>query len=53
MAAVQRTTWVAHLVRLLPGTLVGALDAWSRRVAQRHAQQRQQAWLRRQAQKHV
>ena len=33
---------VARLTRLLPQRMHGALDAWSRRIAQRRALRRQQ-----------
>jgi hypothetical protein len=35
---------VLHALRLLPGSLRGALDAWSHRVARRRALERQRKW---------
>ena len=49
MAVVVRTTWVGLLLRSLPGPLLRQLDAWSHRVAQRRARERQERWARRQA----
>ncbi len=39
--------WIGRVVKLVPAPLRSLLDAWSYRVAQRHARQRQAAWLRR------
>jgi hypothetical protein len=40
---------IAQVVRLLPGPLLRALDAWSRRVARRRWEERQRKWSQRQA----
>jgi hypothetical protein len=41
---------IVHLMlRSLPGPVIGMLDAWSHRIAQRRARQRQQKWLQRRA----
>ncbi|HKB55916.1 MAG TPA: hypothetical protein VKD22_18110 [Ramlibacter sp.] len=42
-----RTTFVSRAIRLLPAPLLAALDAWSYRIAQRHAQMRREAGERR------
>jgi hypothetical protein len=39
----------SFVLRLLPGPLLRALDAWSQRVARRRWEQRQQRWRERQA----
>jgi len=40
---------VHHVVRSLPAPVLGALDAWSLRVARRRAMKRQQLWQRKKA----
>lgn len=37
------------LLRVLPRPVLGMLDAWSYRIAQRRARERQQKWLQRKA----
>jgi hypothetical protein len=49
MGASVQTSLVSQLVQILPGPILGALDAWSHRVARRRAEQRQQKWLQRKA----
>ena len=49
MASTARASLVSRLVRLLPGPLLRALDAWSHRLAQRRYEARRQRWLRHQA----
>ena len=49
MNPVLHPSTVSRLVRVLPAALVKVLDAWSYRVAQRRAQQRQRQWLARKA----
>jgi hypothetical protein len=49
MLAIVRTTWVAVLLKRLPGPLLRLLDGWSYRLAQRRARERQERWVRRQA----
>lgn len=39
----ERTTLIAALLRLLPSRWHAALDAWSYRIARKHAQRRRQA----------
>jgi hypothetical protein len=51
MGTLAHTTWVGQMLRHLPGPLISLLDAWSQRVARRHAVRRQQAWLQRKAAK--
>jgi hypothetical protein len=48
MGAAVHTSLVSQVLQALPRSLLSVLDAWSHRVALRHAQQRQQKWLRRQ-----
>ena len=43
------TATASLVLRLLPGPLLRALDAWSQRVARRRWDQRQQKWRARQA----
>lgn len=47
MSAVVRTTWVAIVLRALPGPLLRLLDGWSHRRAQRRARERAARWQRR------
>lgn len=49
MVAILRPTWLGRVLRQLPSPLLSLLDAWSYRIAQRHARQRQQRWLSRKA----
>ncbi|HEY8359304.1 MAG TPA: hypothetical protein VIL30_17785 [Ramlibacter sp.] len=49
MPGIVRTTWVGTLLRVVPAPVLRLLDAWSYRVAQRRALQRQERWARRQA----
>jgi len=44
MDAVVRTTWVATLLRVLPGPVLRLLDGWSYRRAQRRAREREERW---------
>jgi hypothetical protein len=46
MTATLRTPVVTQVLRLLPASLLGALDGWSSRVAQRRAQARRMAGAR-------
>jgi len=41
----------SQMVRSLPAPVLGALDAWSHRVARRRALKRQQKWQRQKAAK--
>lgn len=43
------TALVSQLLHLLPVSVLGMLDAWSHRVAQRRALERQRKWLERKA----
>ena len=49
MGALVHPSLLSVLVRQLPGPVLRALDAWSRRVARRRWEQRQQKWQQRQA----
>jgi len=49
MASLLHPSRVSQVVRHLPRWLVRALDAWSYRLAQRRARERQQRWLARKA----
>lgn len=49
MGATVQTSLVSQLVQALPRPLLRALDAWSHRVAQRRARERQLKWLQRKA----
>lgn len=49
MGATVHTSLVSQLVHFLPRPLLGALDAWSHRVARRRAALRQQKWQQRKA----
>ena len=44
-----QTHWVLQVVHRLPAPVTRLLDAWSRRIARRHAAARQRAWLKRKA----
>jgi len=50
MGSTVQVTIVSQLLQLLPAALVRPLDAWSHRIAQRRALERQQKWLQRKAQ---
>lgn len=49
MATIARTHWLTQVLRLMPGRLLSALDAWSYRVARRRAERRRLAISARQA----
>ena len=49
MGALVHPSLVSVLVRQLPAPILRALDAWSRRVARRRWEQRQQRWQQRHA----
>ena len=49
MGALVHPSLVSVLVRQLPGPVLRALDAWSRRVAKRRWEQRQRKWQQRHA----
>jgi hypothetical protein len=49
MVATIQTSLVSQVVQALPRPVLGLLDAWSHRVAQRRARQRQLQWQQRQA----
>ena len=49
MGATVQTSLVSQFVQVLPRPVLGLLDAWSHRVAQRRARQRQLQWQQRQA----
>lgn len=49
MNMVLQPSSISRLLRHLPASLVKVLDAWSYKVAQRRAQQRQRKWLARKA----
>jgi hypothetical protein len=49
MGGTVHSTLLGQVLRVLPRPLLGALDAWSHRIAQRRARQRQQRWLARKA----
>lgn len=48
MSAGVRTRMVSQVLRLLPGPVLALLDAWSYRIAQRRARERQRRWAQRQ-----
>jgi hypothetical protein len=45
MAATVHPSVVSQLLQRLPTRLLGALDAWSHRIARRRAEERQRKWL--------
>ena len=47
MGATLQPSLLSQLMRHLPRSLLNVLDAWSRRVARRRWERRQQLWLRR------
>ena len=47
MAAIVHTGLISQIVKALPRPVLGALDAWSHRVAQRRAEQRIRRWQQR------
>ena len=49
MVAALHTTWATAVLQVLPDRLIGALDAWSARVARNRAQARRKADQRRKA----
>ena len=49
MSARVQPTASSRLLRLLPASLLAALDAWSYRVARRRAEERQRKWQQRKA----
>ena len=49
MGITTYSSLVGQLLHLLPVSVIGALDAWSHRVAQRRAAERQRRWLERKA----
>lgn len=49
MSATARPSVLVQLLRALPRPVREALDAWSYRIAQRRARQRQQRWAQRKA----
>jgi len=42
-AAVQRS-FIAQVLRVLPGPLLRAADGWSERIARRRREERQRKW---------
>lgn len=49
MSSLARPSLVSVILRLLPGPLLRALDAWSRGMARRRWDERQRRWQQRQA----
>jgi hypothetical protein len=49
MATNVHPSVVSQLLKRLPAPLLGALDAWSHRIARRRAEERQRKWLERKA----
>jgi hypothetical protein len=49
MTTLARTHWLTQVLRLMPDRLIKVLDAWSYRVARRHAERRRLAMSARQA----
>ena len=47
MGAIVHSSLVSGLLRCLPGPVLRALDAWSRRTARRRWEQRQLKWRQR------
>ena len=47
MGATVSSSLVSQILRVLPGPVLGVLDAWSQRVARQRWEQRQRRWLQR------
>jgi hypothetical protein len=47
VGATVSSSLVSQILRVLPGPVLGVLDAWSQRVARRRWEQRQRKWLQR------
>ena len=47
MGATVSSSLVSQILRVLPGPVLGVLDAWSQQVARQRWEQRQRRWLHR------